>query len=405
MAPTEQPDAAFRLGYRPGLDGLRGLALIVVVLFHAQLPFIKAGHMGLTIFFVLSGFLITVLMLQEFRDAGDVQLGRFFARRTLRIYPALLVFLPAVGLYTQLTASPATARAHWLSVVSVFTGVSNIVHGATSHPLILLEHTWSIAVELQFYLLWPIVLLWALRRGTPWRVIATWMLRVAVAVVIVRAGWWLLATLPDDVTGTLATAKEVARRTAFARVYPRILTGTDLRVDHLMIGCLVGLAAFHGQLDRLQAHRRRVVAASLLAVAYITWFTVTVDVDWWDFMFSGGSTLVAISAAVIIITCIVVADSPVPRVLANRVLVWFGTISYGVYLWHVPLYRILRERVPDWSLWEQAAVGGIAAVLLALLSYHLIERRALAQKRRFEPRQRIDQLHAEDERVPAISGG
>ncbi len=381
-------DPGFRLGYRPGLDGLRGVALVVVTLFHAQVPWIRAGHVGLTTFFVLSGFLITVLMLQEQRDVGTVHLGRFYARRGLRIYPALVVFVLAIGVYVQLSASAATARAQWLSGVSVLAGVGNLQHVMTRHPLLLLEHTWSIAVELQFYLLWPLVLLWAVRRGTSWRRIVTAMVTVSLVVLVVRGVWWHLATLPEDVGGSLASVRLAARELAFSRVYPRFLTGTDLRIDHLMIGCLVGIAAMRGHLDRLRPHRSRLVAASFVAAGYLVWFAATVDERWWGFMFAGGETLGAIAGAVIIVTCVVAADSPVPRALSARLFVWLGGISYGVYLWHVPLYRILRERAGDWPLWLRTAVGGLGAIALALLSYHLVERWALAQKRRFEPEPR-----------------
>lgn len=406
MAPTERSSGApFRLGYRPGLDGLRGLGLIVVTLFHAQVPGIRAGHVGLTIFFVLSAFLITVLTLQERRDVGHVHLGRFYLRRMLRIHPALVLFILAVGAYVQLTATAPTARAQWLAGVSTLAGLSNLQHIATEQPLLLLEHTWSIAVELQFYLLWPPVLLWAVARGTSWRRMVEWMLGIAVAVLLIRTFWWQLTLLPSTDQQPLETIRVLSRQLSFHRVYPRFLTGTDLRLDHLLIGCVLGVVAANGHLERLRPYRQRLVAAAGGAMAYLVWFVAFVDVrdkGWLTFLFSGGSTLVAVAAAVVIATCILAADSPVPRFLANRVFVWLGTISYGVYLWHVPIFRIMRERL-DWPVWQQASIGSGAAIALALLSYHLLEKRALAQKRRFEPVRRRAELSSAD--APATVSG
>lgn len=390
MPPTAPLDVpGFRLGYRPALDGLRGVALVVVVLFHGHVPGVRAGHAGLTVFFVLSAFLITVLLLQEHREVGHVALGPFYARRFLRIYPGLLVFVLVAAVFVQLTAAPGTAVEQWRSAGWVLAGLANVQHVLGDDRLLLLEHTWSIAVELQFYVLWPLVLLAALRRGVPWQRIVAGSVAAAVAVLLVREVWWLAATQDPTRDGALVALREPALRLAGGPLYPRFLTGTDLRVDHLLVGCIAGLLTYHGWVDRLREHRTATVAASVVAAGYLVWFVTVVDVHdagWRRFLFSGGSTLVAVAAAVIIVTVVVAPESLVPRLLERRSVVWLGTISYGVYLWHVPIYRLLRQEFGHLPLTQLVPAGAAAAVVLALVSYHGLERWALAQKRRFAPR-------------------
>lgn len=355
----------FRLGRRPGLDGLRGLAVLTVILFHAKF-LVRAADTGLTIFFVLSSFLITVLVLQEWRDTGGVGLGRFYARRALRILPALVLFVLAAGTYVQLTAAEATARTQWVSVLASLGMVANWVEALTTHPLLLVQHTWSVAVEVHFYLLWPPLLLLLLRRGVRPRRLVVGLLVAAGLVLAVRAAWWYGAWTDQ------------------ARLFGRLFVGTDMRIDHLALGSALGVVAVSGWLPARVAARRAVVglaAAGLLAIGAVAVLGPPPGVT-----FAGGSTLVALSAAAAIAACLVAPAGGVPRLLRSPALVWLGRISYGAYLWHVPLFRIMREHVPHWPLPVRTAVGITATLLLASASYYTIERWFLRRKGRFRPR-------------------
>ena len=356
--PTPIP---FRLGHRPALDGLRGYALVIVILFHAQIPWVHLGHAGLILFFVLSGFLITVLMLQEWQATGAIDMKEFYRRRALRIVPALVLFSVAAGTYVQVVASPQSARDQWWSVASTLAFVSNWVEVLTDHPLLLVEHTWSVAVEVQFYLVFPLLLWVALRRGVSWRKIVGVTVAVVVAVVVVRGFWWHYKWGLDR------------------RLLGRIHAGTDMRLDQLLIGCLLGMAAFHGKLEWFRQRPRFTSWAAVASMIWITYFA-THGVHR-QVQFGGASTLVAIAGALVIIAGIVVEDAPVTRLLSSRLLVWFGTVSYAVYLWHVPIYRILREKAPGLSLGESTVVGAALAFALASISYYGVERWFLKRKR------------------------
>lgn len=368
-APTPAADGGdpppFRLSRQPGLDGLRGLAVLTVILFHAKF-LVRAADTGLTIFFVLSSFLITVLVLQEWRDSGGVALRHFYARRALRILPALVLFTVAAGIYVQLTASQTTARAQWVSVLASLGMVANWVEALTTHPLLLVQHTWSVAVEVHFYLLWPVLLLLLLRRGVRPRRLVVGLLVAAGLVLAVRAAWWYGEWTVQD------------------RLFGRLFVGTDMRIDHLALGSALGVVAVSGWLPVRVAARRAVgglAAAGLVAVVVVALVGPPPGVT-----FAGGSTLVALAAAAAIAACLVAPAGSVPRLLRSPALVWLGKISYGAYLWHVPLFRIMREHVIHWPLPVRTAVGITATLLLASASYYTIERWFLRRKRRFRPR-------------------
>ncbi len=356
--PTRTP---FRLGHRPALDGLRGYALVIVVLFHAEMPWVRLGHAGLILFFVLSGFLITVLMLQEFEATGGVDMKEFYRRRALRIVPALVLFSLAAGLYVQVVASPSTARSQWLAVLATLGFVSNWVEVLTDIPTRLVQHTWSVGVEVQFYLVFPVLFWVALRRGVSWRRIVGTTIAVIVAVVVVRALWWHFRWGVDR------------------RLYGRIHAGTDMRLDQLLIGCLLGMAAFHGKLEWFRRRPRLTGWLAVVGMGWITWFA-TLGVHR-EVQFSGASTLVAVAGGLVIVAGIVAEDAVVTRVLSHRLLVWFGTVSYAVYLWHVPIYRVLREKAPGLNLAETAVIGAVLAFAAGSVSYYGVERWFLKRKK------------------------
>src|SRR4051812_16049700 len=170
-APARPAAAHYRLGYVPGLDGLRGIAVIAVLLFHGGVSWARGGFLGVDLFFVLSGYLITSLLLDELRRTGTIGLGGFWSRRARRLVPALLLVVAAVGASALLVDPPgglATLRGDGIATLGYIANWHYIAEGAsyfgqTAAPSPL-RHTWSLAIEEQFYLLWPLIVL-AICRG------------------------------------------------------------------------------------------------------------------------------------------------------------------------------------------------------------------------------------------------
>lgn len=333
---------ALVLGDRPALTGLRALAAVAVVAVHAGIPGIRGGAVGVTVFFALSGFLITTLALQELENGGRIDLLRFFGRRFLRLAPALaLVVLGVIVLH--FLGRVVGTDADGLAAALLY--VSNWVRALTDHPMGMLGHTWSLSVEGQFYLLWP-PLLWG---GYRWRG-RTGVLIAAVTLaaisLIVRLSLW---GGPDS--------------------YSRIYNGTDTAADQLLWGCALATVAPQAAAGLRQ--QRWITAGGLSAVlllGYVGHNSVALTREW----MSWGYTALGISSSVLVAA--VVANAPFTRVLAVRPIVWLGKMSYGVYLWHIPVIlsmpSFLRQD-PEWKLRFPLTLA--VSLALAVGSYYLCE--------------------------------
>ena len=151
--------------YVPALDGLRGLAVLLVVLFHAAAPPFQGGFVGVDMFFVLSGYLITNLLLQEYQQQGRIDFGRFYLRRFLRLMPALLFMTATFALVASWQLEGEPLRQALGEIPWAVSYLANWARAWDLIPMFYLVHTWSLAIEEQFYLLWPVVLLWTARKG------------------------------------------------------------------------------------------------------------------------------------------------------------------------------------------------------------------------------------------------
>jgi peptidoglycan/LPS O-acetylase OafA/YrhL len=327
-----------RLGYRPSLDGLRAIAVGFVLLDHALVaPFLGWGQVGVTLFFVLSGFLITTLLLEERHANGRIDLPAFYVRRALRLLPALLVLLVLVVLLMLAIGRAAEIP---VDVLSTLFYVRNWFTAFGENPG-LLSHAWSLSIEEQFYIGWPLLLIGLLRvsRGRLAPVIVT-VLMVALASSVWRAVLW-------DVAG-----------------YNRALFGTDARIDSLLVGCCLGLLRWKVPVQ---------VGAWVGMVALLAVATVSVIADDTG-MAIWGITAINVAAAVLILASL---DS---RLLAWGPLVYVGTISYGLYLFHRPIARVF---VDSGAGGELLAVLAIVALSFAMAwtSYRFVERPALRLKR------------------------
>jgi peptidoglycan/LPS O-acetylase OafA/YrhL len=338
-----------RLGYRPALDGVRGLAIAPVVALHA-FGWPSEGALGVDLFFVLSGFLITALLLEERASTGTISFRRFYRRRAARLVPGLFVML---ALYIVVARG-----AHGWAVFFAATYTTNIVNVITPDAIPWsLGHLWSLAQEEQFYLWWPPLLLLLVRTRPVLlpRIIGVMILGVVLEkIVLLATGAGLL----------------------------RIYFAPDAHADPILIGCLFGALFATGRapaLGRLGGSLAFLaVVGSVLASGWLAFLGAT----------SPLRTLFAFACGLLILAA--VEDRVVARVLAMRPLVFLGRISYSLYLWHVPVLAAAGAAAYDGrTIRSTFAICG--AVAVATASFYLVER---PLRRRWRQRQGIKRMLA-----------
>ncbi len=316
-----------------GLDGIRAVAVIGVLGFHAGASGFGGGLLGVDIFFVLSGYLITSLLVAEWGRTGTVAFLRFYERRARRLLPGLFLLLLLVAVYAQWFAEPdtlSTLRGDAFATLAyvanwrfVFSGQSYFVHFGPPSPLL---HTWSLAVEEQFYLVWPGVALLVLR----------WRGRRALAVVA-AAGIVLSAAL---------TVVLFHHGVSVTRLY----YGTDVRTQEVMVGALLAicLPAFVRWVQGSSRSTRRTVhmavaVLGVVAALALLWALHAVSGQG-GFLYQGGFLLVATATAGVILLVVVRPRAVVSRILSLGVLGYIGRISYGLYLYHYPLFLMIDNQ-------------------------------------------------------------
>ncbi len=349
--------APFRLGYRPGLDGLRGVAILAVLAVHTSHIFgwslLKGANAGVDIFFVLSGFLITTLLIEEWEQTGDVSLKSFYWRRALRLIPALLVLLTVLYFLSDLFFSPVEANDTRRGIPVAFVYASDLALAFFPLHLGALQHTWSLAIEEHFYLIWPVVLLAALKLGIGKKRIVLITLLVVIASGLQRASLHQFGAPP-------------------VRTY----YGIDTRADALLIGCLTGLCVSWGLV-----HARALRPLLVPALMFIGFCMVATGFGS-SFMTLGGFTLLAIATGVVIVNVVLGPPGYLCGLLEFGPLVWVGRISYGLYLWHYPVFKATSSLNTSWPLKLGLAVA--LTLIVTTLSYYLIEQPALSLKRKFK---------------------
>jgi peptidoglycan/LPS O-acetylase OafA/YrhL len=333
------------VAWLPQLDGIRALAVLSVVTFHTWPQIAPNGGLGVNVFFVLSGFLITRLLVEEHATTGAISLRKFYARRALRLLPALALVL-LFCLIVSLTVLPAAfARVTEIATLTSAFYVSDVY--AATHgwlQLGLLGHTWSLSAEEQFYAGWPLVLILTLRFGRPGHLILIASI-CAVAFALAEAALWYLGAKPWTVA--------------------------PLSAGGIFAGCAVAVADANGWFDRIP-HRHIGIAAGvagLALVAQVVFGSVAVEL--------AGALPLAICAA----TMVLAASRSVCRPLEFAPLVFIGRISYGIYLWHYPLTGLQGFANGPINFIGVTAV----TVLVAWLSYRYVERPALRLRRYFRP--------------------
>jgi len=354
--PAEAAPAApaRRIAYQPALDGLRALAILSVMLYHAQVSWPRGGYLGVDLFFVLSGYLITTLLLEEWGGRGAIDLKRFWSRRARRLLPALFLMLAGVAAYAALLAPPSglarlrgDALATLLYVANwrfAFTHLSYFEQFGDSSPL---THMWSLGIEEQYYLLWPLALLAGLR-------LAKGRLRPLLAGTLLAA---------------LASALTMAALYRPGGDPSRLYYGTDTRAQALLLGGALAVVLALGEHRPLP--RAVVQAAGVAGLGgFLAMLLLVPDTARW--LYLGGFTLAAAACGL----TVVVAVQPggwLRRVFSTQPLPAIGRISYGLYLWHWPLFVAIspdRSHLHGGSL---VALRMAATFVAAVLSYQLVE--------------------------------
>ena len=353
-----------RMGYQPALDGLRAVAVIAVLLYHADLRWIPGGFLGVEVFFVISGFLITALLLEERARTGRTDLRQFWVRRARRLLPAMWLLLVAVSAYA-LAFLPEVVHALRADVVAAFAYVTNwwliaseqSYFAALDRPP-LLRHLWSLAVEEQWYLLWPLafVVLACATRGR-----RTVMAAVLGALAVASAVWMAVLFEPDADPS-------------------RVYYGTDTRAQGLLLGAALACVWSPWRSRRATAApgAARVPGAPLLAasgvVALVVLGVLAARVDeQLPFLYQGGFALTAVVTLVAIAAATHPGTGWFRTVLGCRPLVWVGVRSYGLYLWHWPVYVVLRPQDTGWGPLPTLAARLAITVVLTELSFRLVE--------------------------------
>ena len=350
------PEERGRPGFAPGLEGLRGLAVCVILLYHNDFVWIGGGFLGVSTFFTLSGFLITALLIAEHEHRGRIDLGAFYARRVRRILPAALLALAGIVVFGALVAEPAQImRLRGDGISALFyvanwwlmaTGADYATQFGAPTPV---QHFWSLAIEEQFYLVHP----WLVLAGLGMAARSRRPLAALLALLTLTAWIW--------------TAWLEASLVSNARLY----YGTDTRVAELLVGALVAVLADPRATPPTQAAQRMIgvlgVVGLVLSAAF---WCVAAPQD--PRLYRGGLALYAIASAAVVAAA-ALPGSAVSTTLARTPLRWLGRISYGAYLYHWPIYLWLDEARTGLEPWTLLPLRLLVTLLIADLSYRLLE--------------------------------
>jgi peptidoglycan/LPS O-acetylase OafA/YrhL/lysophospholipase L1-like esterase len=348
-----------RLGYIPALDGLRAVAVLAVLLYHADVPWWKGGFLGVDVFFVISGYLITCLLLADWTNHHHLGLGRFWYRRARRLLPALFVMLAVVSLYAALFLPDVLAQLRGEVLAAVFYVENwfllfrNLSYFQASGRPPLLQHVWSLAVEEQFYLLWPIILLVALKvwGGMKKRIVLGVLAGVLVSTVLMAV---LYHPFHDP-----------------SRVY----YGTDTRAAALLLGAVLAFVWAPWRLQGRTGRNAGVVLDVAAAVSALVLLWMFHSVSYLDSgLYRGGFLVAAIVSGVLIAATVHPKAKVSAAVLGIAVFRWIGVRAYGIYLWHWPIFMVTRPH-------SDIGLTGLPLLILRLaltfgiaaLSYHFLE--------------------------------
>jgi len=371
-----------KVPYLPGLDGMRALAVIAVLVYHANTEWLSGGFLGVEVFFVISGYLITLLLMAERERTGTVRLGAFWMRRARRLLPALFLMLFLLLTYTWMFRADELGKLRG-DMLGGLLYVSNwyqiwVGQGySSSGDFAPLRHLWSLAVEEQFYLIWPMVMLLLLRRTGTRNVAlaARWLVLAALVVTVLTALLYHPGPIGDcsvnpDAYWTLGE-RCISKGDA-------LYLSTITRSSGLLLGAAFAMvwrpvAIMRGPLRNAGRLLDIVAVVGLLVLGFLNWklhFVTPSGADAW--LFRGGFLWTAL-ATLMVIAAVTHRRTVIGRLLGAPPLVWVGTRSYGLYLYSWPIYQIIRKVAGNALTFPQFVVAILITVVISELSYRFVE--------------------------------
>jgi peptidoglycan/LPS O-acetylase OafA/YrhL len=350
----QQPELSlpFNKSHLPALDGIRAVAVFLVIFYHFGVPRVPGAH-GVMIFFVLSGFLITWLLIKENEKNDTISLSGFYKRRTLRIFPAFYAYWLLLISYLLITRKPVL----WPHAWSAFFYTSNYYNAINGDPSNGLSHTWSLAIEEQFYLLWPLGFL-LLRRN---------LARAATFLVMLIGVVWIYRAI-------LCFGFNVDQDYIYAAF--------DTRLDELMVGCLVAVLIRNGSLSSFW---RAVTAHTLLPLVTIALLLASIFIGnayVYRYRDVFGFAVEPPLIAVLLVQLIVLSSKPLWSWSEWRVLKFLGRISYSLYLYHQVALSLVKKALSSYPMILQLLAAVSITIIVAAISYYVIERPFLKLKKR-----------------------
>jgi len=382
-----------RVPYLPGLDGLRAVAVVAVMVYHANSTWLSAGFLGVEVFFVISGYLITLLLIAEKERTGGVRVGQFWFRRARRLLPALFLMMVGLVIYMALFDRRPMGQTRGDLLAGTFY-VSNwfqvwVGHSYTAAEAFApLRHLWSLAVEEQFYLLWPLIMMLILRfRRDKLPRVAIWLVAISVGLAAIVAAMYISGTVyigVDSTTGAPSCGPRESHGyvTLFGRcinVNETMYIGTITRAGGLMLGAAFAMVWRPIAIMRSpMRHRGRridlIALASLAGLALLMnklYLLNKHDLSYDTWLFRGGFIATGV-CSIGVIAAATHRRSWIGRLMGIAPLRWVGTRSYGLYLYHWPIYQVLRDPGQPLQL-RQFVIAMLITVPITELSYRFVE--------------------------------
>jgi peptidoglycan/LPS O-acetylase OafA/YrhL len=327
---------AEKMGYIPSLDGIRGTAIILVLLTHANFQLGHNGIIGVHMFFTLSGFLITTIILQEKKETSNFEFSKFYKRRFLRLFPALLLLIAIVSLYSIFFTEGKERSSIGQEIFGAIFYFYNVMwvwgFGNDSN---LLAHTWSLAVEEQFYLVWPVLLAFGF---------SIWSNRI----VIITFVFLLIFSI---------VAKEL---NLVSFLYSAIFH------ESIFFGCIAALIRFFLPRVDIPSYISTILFLLILLVGILP---ISISQLNLNSVFYG---IVGLSTSIIILSCLNNKDSKLVKFLSMPGLVFIGKISYSLYLWHVPIFKWFKQ-YSTLEPWQSFVFKFVVTIFLSILTWFFVE--------------------------------
>lgn len=348
---------AFR--HIPELDGLRGIAVLLVIALHAHIPFFLNRSIGVDLFFVLSGFLITSIMLKEWQKTKTISLSLFYSRRVLRLYPGLFFMIVGVCLHAIIFLPWLKTQQTLITALLSFLFVGNWAEAYGLRDFGIFYHTWSLSIEFQYYLVWPFIVRTILRSGFTIRAL---IVMGIVAIV-------LIATRRFYCVSVLHLSSE------------RVYLGLDTHSDGLILGGVIAMLYSQGWL--LRKRIGSLLINFLFGCSLIYYFCIMTRIIPSDNLPLWLHMSLVVTCTSFVLVWVITAPPGRTAWLRWKPLVWIGTISYGLYLWNFPTTYILTIRALPESV--NIVLQVTCTFVAAVTSYYLIEKPFLMLKDRMKP--------------------